>query len=158
MNECNLTPKPSQSRTGGTERMSISEYRQMQAAHGNKYGAKRTRVDGQWFDSRGEANRWMELKLLEMSGNIKNLQRQKVLHLSAHVTWKIDFMYEESGTWVYEDFKGRPTRDYIVKRDLLRDLIEGGKMCVIYRESNKGGIAREYRPPCDGCEKNCKVD
>lgn len=158
MNECNLTPKPSQSRTGGTERMSIAEYRQIKAAKVNKYGAKRTFADGRWFDSKGEANRWMELRLLEMSGNVKNLQRQKVLHLSAHVTWKIDFLYEENGTWVYEDFKGRPTRDYIVKRDLLRDLIEDGKMCVIYRESNKGGIAREYRPPCDGCEKKCKAE
>lgn len=140
------------------QHMSAAEYRARSAKKSNKYGAKRTQVDGQWFDSKGEANRWMELKLLAMSGNIKNLQRQKVLHLSAHVTWKIDFLYEENGTWVYEDFKGRPTRDYIVKRDLLRDLIEDGKMCVIYRESNKGGIAREYRQPCDGCEKKCKAE
>ena len=42
-----------------------------------KYRSKRTVVDGITFDSKKEANRYCELKLLEKSGEIKNLELQK---------------------------------------------------------------------------------
>ena len=46
----------------------------------NKYGNKKTVVDGITFDSRKEAKRYQELKLLEKAGEIKDLRRQ-VVHL-----------------------------------------------------------------------------
>ena len=42
----------------------------------SKYGAKKTVVGDIKFDSKREANRWMELQMLERSGAISNLQRQ----------------------------------------------------------------------------------
>lgn len=41
-----------------------------------KYKAKKTEYDGIMFDSKKEAQRYAELKILERAGVIKNLQRQ----------------------------------------------------------------------------------
>ncbi|MBS6476088.1 MAG: DUF1064 domain-containing protein, partial [Clostridiales bacterium] len=41
-----------------------------------KYRSKKTTVDGITFDSRREAARWQELKLLERAGSITELERQ----------------------------------------------------------------------------------
>ncbi len=42
----------------------------------NKYAALKMTVDGITFDSRKEARRYTELKLLERTGKITDLQRQ----------------------------------------------------------------------------------
>ena len=42
-----------------------------------KYGNKKVQVDGITFDSRKEANRYAELKMLEKCGAIKQLELQK---------------------------------------------------------------------------------
>ena len=42
----------------------------------NKYGAKKTEIDGIVFDSKHEAHRWVELKYMERAGLIKELKRQ----------------------------------------------------------------------------------
>jgi hypothetical protein len=43
----------------------------------NKYHSKKTRLsDGTVFDSRKEARRWQQLRLLEGRGEIQNLKRQ----------------------------------------------------------------------------------
>lgn len=44
--------------------------------YGNKYRAKKTEVAGIVFSSKKEANRFMELQLLQKGGCIKDLQRQ----------------------------------------------------------------------------------
>jgi hypothetical protein len=91
----------------------------------SKYNAVQTTVDGITFHSKGEAFRWMELKLLERAGKITELRRQVELTLHAHGfagAWTpigkyvADFSYREirdlpSGSpWTcqrtYEDFKG----------------------------------------------------
>jgi hypothetical protein len=38
----------------------------------SKFHAKRTQVDGIWFDSKAEAGRYGELKLLERAGEIED--------------------------------------------------------------------------------------
>ena len=43
----------------------------------NKYRAKKVSIDGNSFDSKREAERYTELKLLLRAGKIKNLERQK---------------------------------------------------------------------------------
>ncbi len=43
---------------------------------GNKYGAIRTDVDGQVFDSKAEANRFVQLRLMERGGLIRDLTTQ----------------------------------------------------------------------------------
>lgn len=42
----------------------------------SKYGAAKTIVDGITFDSRKEANRYLELSMLEQAGCIEDLRRQ----------------------------------------------------------------------------------
>ena len=99
----------------------------------SKYGNRKTLVDGIEFDSRKEAQRWAELKLLERSGQIFNLQRQVSFVLIPKQTrngkvverpcvYKADFVYKDKdGNETVEDVKSMATRtkDYIIKRKLL---------------------------------------
>ena len=75
-----------------------------------KYGNKKVQIDGIVFDSRKEANRYKELKLLEYCGSIEQA-----------CTYKADFYYYDKLTNQYccEDTKGFKTKDYIIKRKLL---------------------------------------
>lgn len=112
----------------------------------SKYHSIATCIDGISFDSRKEARRYQELKLLEKAGRISNLEMQVPFELipaqyeecdevytkGAHkgerkrgaciekaVTYKADFMYIEDGKIVVEDTKGVKTKDYIIKRKLM---------------------------------------
>lgn len=95
-----------------------------------KYHAKKTELDGITFDSRKEADRYAELKLLERSGAIHNLRRQvryelipaqkkdgKTVERACH--YIADFVYEENGKTVVEDVKGYRTKEYVLKRKLM---------------------------------------
>lgn len=85
----------------------------------NKYGAKRTEVEGIWFDSEGEAGRWIQLRRERAMGRIRNLERQIAYQLKVGDyllgVYKADFVYEEfnasTAEWVkvVEDFKGKRT-------------------------------------------------
>ena len=100
----------------------------------SKYGAQKTEFDGLVFDSKHEAMRWRELALLQRSGEISDLQRQvKYILIPAQVdedgkiaeravSYVADFVYRDgrSGETVVEDAKGMHTRDYIIKRKLMR--------------------------------------
>lgn len=97
----------------------------------NKYGNRKTVLDGETFDSRKEATRWAELKLLERAGEIQNLQRQVPFELiplqrdengkmlERPVKYVADFVYTEGCKQVVEDTKGMRTPDYIIKRKLM---------------------------------------
>ena len=92
----------------------------------NKYGNKRVVVDGIRFDSKREAARWQELKLLERAGEIKGLERQVEYELipkqpgERAVKYIADFRYiDHDGKTVVEDTKGVKTPVYILKRKLL---------------------------------------
>lgn len=91
----------------------------------NKYHAKKTILDGMVFDSRREANRYAELKLLQRAGKIKNLRRQVPFELipsqdgERAVKYIADFVYEENGKEIVEDVKGFRPKDYIIKRKLM---------------------------------------
>lgn len=87
----------------------------------SKYNAKKTVVDNIKFDSKSEANRYCELKLLEKSGQIKNLKLQPKfpLHLDDKNRFYIaDFQYFEvkTGKDVVEDVKGVKTPVYKLKK------------------------------------------
>lgn len=97
---------------------------------GNKYGAKKTAVDGITFDSKHEAQRYCELKLLERAGEIHGLKIQVPFELipaqyigkkciERAVTYRADFVYRENGETVVEDAKGHKTKEYIIKRKLM---------------------------------------
>ena len=96
----------------------------------NKYGAKKTELDGQVFDSKGEANRYAELRMLERAGEITNLKTQVEFWVLLPFTYEgkkeqgiryiADFTYfDRAGNQVVEDFKGHKTEVYRLKRKML---------------------------------------
>ena len=96
-----------------------------------KYNSKKTIVDGITFDSRKEAGRYSELKLLEKAGEIKDLQLQPRFILQESFKYQgkterkieyiADFQYEENGRIIVEDVKSEITKTplYRVKRKLF---------------------------------------
>ena len=91
-----------------------------------KYGAKKTQVGEVTFDSKKEAQRFMELQLLERAGEISNLRRQVKIDLMGQhrplytrtgrkMRLTIDYAYVEDGVEVLEDSKGVWTRDFEVR-------------------------------------------
>lgn len=96
----------------------------------NKYGSKKTEIDGVTFDSKKEAKRYQELRILEKAGEIKDLRRQVKFELipsqridgrvaERAVEYRADFVYIQDGKQVVEDTKGFRTKDYIIKRKLM---------------------------------------
>ena len=104
-------------------------YRWQRTAKTNKYNAKKVSVDGIEFDSKKEARRYQELLLLQKSGEIYMLERQKVYELlpaqrepdtvgkrggvikgkllERAVEYVADFVYtDKNGKTVVEDVKG----------------------------------------------------
>lgn len=94
----------------------------------SKYRAVKTIVDGIRFDSKREAARWQELKLLERAGHIELLERQVKYPLVVCGvkigTYIADAAYfdKQTGEHVTEDTKGFKTRDYIIKKKLMKAL------------------------------------
>jgi hypothetical protein len=90
----------------------------------NKYGARKTEVDGITFDSAKEAKRYGELKLLERAGEIAELELQPKYDLTVKgqkvCTYKADFRYFEHGCEVVEDVKGMRTPVYRLKKKLMK--------------------------------------
>ena len=95
-----------------------------------KYKNKKTEVGGILFDSKKEANRYQELKLLEKAGHIQHLELQPRINLKCgdkpllypsgrQVFYKADFRYVENGRYVIEDTKGFRTRTYKIKQAIL---------------------------------------
>lgn len=100
-------------------------------ARQNKYHNVKTYVGKIKFDSKKEANRYLELCMLEKSGIIKNLERQKRFEIvpktdgERAVYYVADFVYEEKGKLICEDVKSDATRKdktYIIKRKLFKYL------------------------------------
>ena len=100
----------------------------------NKYHNRKVLVDGETFDSKHEAQRWAELKLLERAGDICELERQVSFCLIPtqrdEITGKViereakyiaDFVYRDRKTYklVVEDAKGMKTEVYKLKKKLM---------------------------------------
>ena len=95
----------------------------------NKFGAIKTTVEGVTFDSKREARRWQELKLLERAGEISRLERQVKFpltvegHLIANYTADFQYWTASPKARVVEDVKSAPTakkRDFVLVRKLMR--------------------------------------
>lgn len=115
----------------------------------NKYSNKKVIIDGETFDSKREANRYFELKLLLKAGEIRDLKMQvKYLLIPAQYetyerygkkgqrlkdgqrllekecAYIADFVYHDAhtGELVVEDVKSEATKkkeSYIIKRKLM---------------------------------------
>lgn len=92
----------------------------------SKFNNQKTEVDGILFDSRKEAKRYYELKLLQRAGEISDLQLQVKYELIPKQTneracnYIADFVYQDkTGQVVVEDVKGKRTKEYVIKRKLM---------------------------------------
>lgn len=97
----------------------------------NKYHNEPITLDGIRFQSKREAYRWQELRLLQRAGEIKNLQRQvpfvicpacKMMSGKSQTARKYvaDFVYtDKTGRLVVEDAKGVKTDVYKLKKALM---------------------------------------
>ena len=112
----------------------------------SKYGSRKQTVSGMTFDSRREARRFQELRLLELAGEISDLRlqvkyvliptqrapsfevykrgpnkgrRKPGEVLEKECAYIADFVYVKDGETVVEDAKGYRTDVYIIKRKLM---------------------------------------
>lgn len=90
-----------------------------------KYGNIKVVVDGIKFDSKLEAKRYGELKLLERSGEIEAFELQVKYPLIVNgvkiCTYICDFLVKyPNGKWVIEDTKGVLTPDFKLKMKLMK--------------------------------------
>lgn len=111
----------------------------------SKYGAQKTIIHGETFDSKREASRYQELYTLQMGGRISGLKRQvkyeiipehrepdsvgpkggkkKGKLLERARFYVADFVYfdRETNSVVVEDCKGYRTETYKLKKALMLD-------------------------------------
>lgn len=108
-----------------------------------KYGNRKYYFGGSTLDSKLERDRYIFLMEQESKGVISGLRRQveyelvpsqketRTVHLKTKdkeveyvvekaVRYKADFVYVVDGRTVIEDTKGFKTKDYIIKRKLMR--------------------------------------
>ena len=120
-----------------SERITAAEASKLMGGKGDRRrvrGTKRTTVDGITFDSKREADRYAELKLLEKAGEIAALELQPKSLLIGRDgptmtdsgkqprVYSADFRYVDwrlNGVWVFEDAKGHPTEKYKLIRSIL---------------------------------------
>lgn len=109
-----------------TETLSIVEYRQI-ARKPRKYRNEPKTADGFRFDSRKEARRYRELRLLQQAGEISRLEVHPCFELKVYGTpvgkYTGDFAYAERGEYIVEDCKSPATRReaaYRLRRRLMK--------------------------------------
>lgn len=113
----------------------------------SKYGNKKAKHDGMIFDSRRERNRYIILSALQRAGEISDLRMQVTYELlpaiyemeekqlktkvkkvqrcaQRAVHYIADFVYKDKeGNEVVEDTKGMRTKEYLLKKKMMRALL-----------------------------------
>ena len=93
-----------------------------------KYHNSKTVIDGIRFDSKKEAKRYLELKILEKAGQISHLKLQFPFILISKseygraIKYVADFVYYEGNKRVVEDVKGVRTPVYKLKKRLMAEI------------------------------------
>lgn len=96
----------------------------------NKYSSCRVKVDGYSFDSKKEAKKYEELKLLKAAGEIVDFELQPSFVLQEGfrlkdgryqrpIIYRADFKVIYLDRVVYIDTKGHRTKEYLLKRKIL---------------------------------------
>lgn len=104
----------------------------------SKYLNKKTIVDGIKFDSKKEASRYLELRAMEIRGEISLLRRQYPLILiekskyGRQIKYVADFTYLQNGIVVVEDVKSPYTAKNPIYR--LKKRMVAEKYDVVIKE------------------------
>ena len=104
----------------------------------SKYRSVITEVDGIMFDSKKEAKRYKELKMMFDDGFIADLKLQvpyllcpaqlgadyngKQITLRREMKYIADFVYKVDGVEVINDAKGYRTKEYKQKKNLMKKI------------------------------------
>jgi len=97
---------------------------------GGKYGNVKTKLDGYVFDSKAEADRYQQLRLLQKAGQISELEvhpkfvlqwgfRDGMGKWRRAISYEADFQYWEGERFVVEDVKGKRTAVFNLKLKLF---------------------------------------
>lgn len=112
-------------------KLGVIVYAPLQMEKKSKYKNKKIRQDGHKFDSDKEYRRYVQLRLLERTGKIKNLKCQVPYLLQEGFDLKgkhyrpikyiVDFKYDDikRNKVILEDVKGFKTEVYKIKKKLL---------------------------------------
>lgn len=97
----------------------------------SKYHSKKVIIDDIKFDSKKEAERYIQLKLLEKAKLIKDLELQKSFELQPtfkkngktyrKIAYIADFYYFDNhlDKYIVEDVKGFKTKEYALKKKIF---------------------------------------
>lgn len=135
------------------DEITADEYLALMGRRGSKYGNRKVQVDGYTFDSAAEARHYKELALMELAGEISQLELQPEFVLMPGfrrdgvfyrgISYKADFRYVRSdGVTCVIDVKGAVTDVYALKRKLLLRILPDD---VLFIEVDAGGAARGRR-------------
>ena len=116
----------------------------------NKYNAEKTMLDNIEFDSKGEASRYAQLRLLERAGAIQDLRTHPRFllqdsftyqgHKERKIEYEADFEYTLNGKKIVEDYKSPITRTQLYKLKRKLFLYKYGdrvEFREVYNETNK---------------------
>lgn len=98
----------------------------------SKYGNQKIMIDGHTFDSKAEAKRYQELKLMKVSGTILWFNLQPSFLLSGNIRYRPDFIVcgSDLTIWV-EDVKGMETEGFKIKKKLWEEAYPGFELKLI---------------------------
>lgn len=100
----------------------------MRRSAGNKFGAVKTFAHGILFDSKLEAFHYDVLRMMELAGEITDLETQKDFPLKIGdaliCTYRADYFYFDRACqeWVVSDAKGVKTETFRIKWKMARIL------------------------------------
>lgn len=114
--------------------MTAAEYlERLKQEKGHKYGNVRTETDAGMADSKAEAERWAELRLMERAGLISDLKFHTRHPLPAGIVYEDDASYTEGGRRVVEDVKGCQTAAFRLKWRLMREIYPDVELRLVRR-------------------------
>lgn len=97
--------------------------------YNKRYKNKYKNVKTEWFDSKKEYKRYLDLVILERSGAISELQKQVSFTLQEWfrydweairpIVYRTDFVYIKDGQLIAEDVKWMQTPEFKIKRKLF---------------------------------------
>lgn len=111
----------------------------------SKLGARKCQCDGHVFDSQAEMRRYLDLRLLQRAGKIRDLVLQPSYSIETGI-YTADFRYVDAqGRLHIEDVKGHPTEACRMRLKLMAKL---GRLVELitkrshpqYWKSERGGV------------------
>jgi hypothetical protein len=107
----------------------------------NKYNAVKVKLDGYTFDSKFEAERYLELRAMQKSGTIAGLvvhpefllqnAFQSAYTVVRPIIYEADFAYKREGKTCVEDVKGTATKVWAMKAKLFEKMFPNLVFSVI---------------------------